>query len=173
MEGHLNFQGGLSLSNRDLIIDLSKRNRLTAVYQSKLFVKSGGLMALSPNQEEQFRTAARYADKVVRGAKSSDLPIQYPGSYSRSIWAQRPPWVCNFQKPSCDDPISCSAKDRCLFLPSITANTGPLKAEEIANFAEGNSITLSFAKLWCNAECGCTIYVILDHAAGPLKANRD
>ena len=85
MEGLLNFQGGLSLSNRDLIIDMAKRNRLPAVYQSKLFVESGGLMALSPDQEKQFRTAARYADKVVRGAKPGDLPIQYPGRYYLSV----------------------------------------------------------------------------------------
>lgn len=85
MEGLVNFQGGLSLSNRDLIVDFARRSRLPAVYQSKLFVESGGLMALSPNQEEQFRTAARYADQVVRGAKPGDLPIQYPGRYYLSV----------------------------------------------------------------------------------------
>ena len=85
MEGLVNFQGGLSLSNRELIIVFAKRYRMPAIYQSKLFVESGGLMALSPNQEEQFRTAARYADRVVRGAKPGDLPLQYPGRYYLSV----------------------------------------------------------------------------------------
>lgn len=84
-EGLVNFQGGLSLSNRGLIIDVVKRHRLPAIYQSKLFVESGGLMALSPNQEEQFRTAARYADKVLRGAKPDDLPLQYSEHYYLSV----------------------------------------------------------------------------------------
>ena len=85
MEGLVNFQGGLSLSNRELIINFAERYRMPAIYQSKLFVESGGLMALSPNQEEQFRTAARYADRVVRGAKPGDLPLQYPGRYYLSV----------------------------------------------------------------------------------------
>lgn len=85
VEGLVNFQGGLSLRYRDLIIDVAKRHRLPAIYQSKLFVESGGMMALSPDQEKQFRTAARYADKVVRGARPGDLPIQYPGRYYLSV----------------------------------------------------------------------------------------
>lgn len=85
MHGLVNFQGGLSLSNRELIIDFARRYRLPAIYQSKLFVQSGGLMALSPDQEEQFRAAARYADQVVRGAKPGDLPIRYPGRYYLSV----------------------------------------------------------------------------------------
>ena len=85
MDSLVNFQGGLSLSHRDRIIDVVKRHRLPAIYQSKLFVESGGLMALSPDQEEQFRTAAKYADRVVRGSKPGDLPIQYPGRYYLSV----------------------------------------------------------------------------------------
>lgn len=85
MQGLVNFQGGLSLSNRDLIIDFVKRHRLPAIYQSRLFVQSGGLMALSPDQEEQFRLAARYAVRVVHGAKPSELPILHPGRYYLSV----------------------------------------------------------------------------------------
>ena len=85
MEGLVNFQGGLSLTNRDLIIDFTKRHRLSAIYQSRLFVESGGLMALSPNQEEQFRLAARYAGRIVRGAKPSNLPILHPSRYYLSV----------------------------------------------------------------------------------------
>ena len=85
MRGLLNFQGGLSLTVRDLIIDFAKRRRLPAIYQSKLFVDSGGLMALSPDQEEQYRMAARNADRVIRGTKPGDIPILYPPRYFLSI----------------------------------------------------------------------------------------
>lgn len=59
MDGLVNFQGALSLVNRQLIIDTMRQHRIAAIYQSRLFVTSGGLMALSPDQEEQFREAAR------------------------------------------------------------------------------------------------------------------
>lgn len=85
MQGIVNFQGGLSLSFRDSIIAFARRHRLPAIYQSKLFVDSGGLMALSPDQEEQYRMAARYADQIVRGAKPGDLPIRYPPRYYLSL----------------------------------------------------------------------------------------
>ena len=67
------------------LYDAAKRHRLSAIYQSRLFVESGGLMALSPNQEEQFRLAARYAGRIVRGAKPSNLPILHPSRYYLSV----------------------------------------------------------------------------------------
>jgi putative ABC transport system substrate-binding protein len=85
MQGLVNFQGGLSLTLRALIIDFAKRRRLPAIYQSKLFTESGGLMALSPDQEEQYRMAARNADRIVRGAKPGDIPIVHPPRYFLSI----------------------------------------------------------------------------------------
>ena len=85
MDGLANFQGGLSLSNRQLIVDFAAKNRLPAVYQSAFFVEAGGLMAWAPNQEEQFREAARYVDKILRGAKPGDLPVHYPGRYYLTI----------------------------------------------------------------------------------------
>jgi len=54
---------------------------MPAMYQSRLFVTSGGLMALSPDQDEQFRIAARYADRILRGARPGDLPIRHPARY--------------------------------------------------------------------------------------------
>ena len=81
MDGLANFQGGLSLANRQLIVDFAAKNRLPAVYQATFFVEAGGLMAWSPNQEEQYREAARYVDKILRGAEPGDLPIRYPGRY--------------------------------------------------------------------------------------------
>jgi putative ABC transport system substrate-binding protein len=75
MDGVANFQGGLSLANRQLIVDFMAKNRLPAVYQSEFFVEAGGLMAWAPDQEEQYREAARYVDRILRGSKPGDLPI--------------------------------------------------------------------------------------------------
>lgn len=88
MDGLVNFQGGLSLSNRQLIVDTMRQHRIPAIYQSRLFVTSGGLMALSPAQEEQFREAARYVDKILKGAKPGDLPIKHPSKYILSVSAK-------------------------------------------------------------------------------------
>ena len=81
MEGLANFQGGLSLANRQLIVDFAAKNRLPAVYQSAFFAEAGGLLAWAPDQEGQYRTAARYVDKILRGASPGELPVSYPGRY--------------------------------------------------------------------------------------------
>lgn len=85
IDGLVNFQGAVSLMNRQLIIDTMRRHRIAAIYQSKLFATSGGLMALSPDQEEQFREAARYVDQILKGAKPGDLPIKHPSKYFLSV----------------------------------------------------------------------------------------
>ena len=85
MEGLVNFQGGLSLNQRQLIVDFAAKNHLPAVYQSAFFVEAGGLMAWAPNQEEQFREAARYVDRILRGAKPGDLPVHFPSRYYLTI----------------------------------------------------------------------------------------
>jgi putative tryptophan/tyrosine transport system substrate-binding protein len=85
MDGLVNFQGALSLVNRQLIVDLAAKNHLPAIYQSAFFVEVGGLMSWAPNQEEQFREAARYVDKILRGAKPGELPIHFPSRYYLTI----------------------------------------------------------------------------------------
>lgn len=85
MNGLANFQGAVSLANRQLVVDFAAKNRLPAVYQSAFFVEAGGLMAWAPDQEGQYRMAARYVDKIFRGAKPGDLPISHPGRYYLSI----------------------------------------------------------------------------------------
>jgi len=85
MNGLLNFQGAVSLVNRELIIDFAAKHRIPAIYQSKLFAEAGGLMSYAPDQDEQFRVAARYVDKILRGAKAGDLPIQHPARYFLTI----------------------------------------------------------------------------------------
>ena len=85
MNGLVNFQSGFSLAHRQFIVDFAAGHRLPAIYQATRFVDAGGLMAWSPDQDEQFREAARYADKVLRGAKVGDLPIKYPHRYLLTI----------------------------------------------------------------------------------------
>ena len=85
MEGLANFQGAVSLANRQLVVDFAAKNRLPAVYQSAFFVDAGGLMAWAPDQEGQYRMAARYVDKIFRGAKPGNLPVSHPGRYYLSI----------------------------------------------------------------------------------------
>src|SRR5262245_45264325 len=85
MDGLANFQGALSITNRQLIVDFAAKNRLPAVYQSAFFVEAGGLMAWAPNQEGQYRMAARYVDQILKGARPGDLPIRYPGRYYLTI----------------------------------------------------------------------------------------
>ena len=85
MDGLLNFQGGLSLSNRQLIVDFAAEHRLPAIYQATLFAEAGGLMSWAPNLENQYRAAAHYVDKILKGAKPGDLPITYPSDYSLTV----------------------------------------------------------------------------------------
>jgi putative tryptophan/tyrosine transport system substrate-binding protein len=85
MDGLANFQGGLSLANRQLIVDFAAKNRLPAIYQAMFFVEAGGLMAWAPNQEEQYRQAARYINLILKGAKPGDLPVHYPSRYYLTI----------------------------------------------------------------------------------------
>jgi len=81
MNGLLNFQGGLSLANRQMIVDFAVAQRLPAVYQSAFFVESGGLMAWAPDQQNQYRIGARIADQILKGKKPGEIPVRYPEPY--------------------------------------------------------------------------------------------
>jgi putative tryptophan/tyrosine transport system substrate-binding protein len=81
MDGLVNFQGGLSLANRQMIIDFAAAHRLPAVYQSLFFVASGGLMAWAPDQRDQYRLGARYAEQILKGKQPGDIPVQHPAPY--------------------------------------------------------------------------------------------
>jgi putative ABC transport system substrate-binding protein len=85
MNGLLNFQGGLSLANRQVIVDFAAAHRLPAVYQSLFFVQSGGLMAWAPDQREQYRLAARMAAQILKGKKPGDIPVQHPEPYQLHV----------------------------------------------------------------------------------------
>jgi len=70
-----------TLTHRDLIVALAARHRLPAVYSFRLFVTAGGLMSYGTNQVEMFGQTASYIDRILRGAKPSDLPVQAPTKY--------------------------------------------------------------------------------------------
>ena len=71
--------------NSDLIIGLAARYRLPAIYTNKFFVVAGGLMSYGVIAVEQYRQAASYVDRILRGAKPSDLPVQTPTKYETVI----------------------------------------------------------------------------------------
>jgi len=64
--------------HRDAIVALAARYRLPAIYPLRSFVDGGGLMSYGFDQDEQFRQAAAYVDRILRGAKPADLPVQEP-----------------------------------------------------------------------------------------------
>ena len=68
----------LFTSQRRQIIDLAVKSRLPASYARPEFVQSGGLMTYGPNINDLFRRAATYVDKILRGAKPADLPVEQP-----------------------------------------------------------------------------------------------
>jgi ABC-type uncharacterized transport system substrate-binding protein len=67
-----------NVANRDPIIAFAARYRVPAIYFNRFFADSGGLMAYGSPFAEFFRQAARYVDRILRGAKTSDLPVQAP-----------------------------------------------------------------------------------------------
>jgi len=73
------------LKHRDLVIVLAARYRLPAVYAIRDFVPAGGLMAYSTDIVDQNRQAASYVDRILRGGKPSDLPVQAPAKYQTTI----------------------------------------------------------------------------------------
>jgi putative tryptophan/tyrosine transport system substrate-binding protein len=72
-------------SNRDLIIALAARYGVPAIYNSRLYAESGGLIAYGEDRAEQFRQAAGYIDHILKGAKPADLPIQLPTKFELLI----------------------------------------------------------------------------------------
>jgi len=73
--------GGRMRSHRDLIVKLAARHKLPAVYYDRVYVDSGGLISYGPDFVDQFRRAAGYVDRVLKGEKPSDLPVQAPTKY--------------------------------------------------------------------------------------------
>jgi len=68
----------LATTRRDVIISLAARYRLPAVYGLRLFVADGGLMSYGPDTSDVYPRAAGYIDRILRGEKPGDLPVQFP-----------------------------------------------------------------------------------------------
>ena len=71
--------------HRELIIMLAARHRLPAVYPFRYFVTSGGLISYGPDPTDQFRRAAGYVGRILKGEKAADLPVQSPTQYELAI----------------------------------------------------------------------------------------
>jgi putative ABC transport system substrate-binding protein len=78
---------GSSLANdhRELIIGLAVRHKLPAIYSDRIFVIAGGLVSYGPDRIDQYRRAAEYIDRILKGEKPADLPVQAPTKYELVI----------------------------------------------------------------------------------------
>ena len=78
--------GSVTFANeRRRLVDLAAKNRLPAVYMERDYVDAGGLMSYGPNVADLFRRAATYVDKILKGAKPGDLPVEQPTKFELVI----------------------------------------------------------------------------------------
>ncbi|HET7190652.1 MAG TPA: ABC transporter substrate-binding protein [Pseudolabrys sp.] len=78
-------ESGKSIVHRKLIIKLAAKHRLPAIYPYRYFVADGGLMSYGPDELDAFRLAAGYVDRILKGEKPADLPVQTPTKYELVI----------------------------------------------------------------------------------------
>ncbi len=74
-----------NFKNRQLIADAARKNRIPSMFDEGLFVDAGGLVSYGPSYFEQFRRAATYVDKILKGAKPADLPVEQPIKFDLSL----------------------------------------------------------------------------------------
>ena len=72
-------------AHRDVIITLAAQHRLPAIYPYRYYVTSGGLISYGPDTIDQYRQAAGYVDRILKGEKPADLPVQAPTKYETVI----------------------------------------------------------------------------------------
>ena len=70
---------------RAQIISAAARNNVPAVYIASDFVRDGGLLSYGPDPVDPYRRAAIYVDRILRGAKPGDLPVQFPAKYEMAV----------------------------------------------------------------------------------------
>ena len=75
----------LTTRHRDLIITLAARHKLPAIYGGRWYVADGGLLSYGPDYVDQFRRAAGYVDRILKGEKPADMPVQAPTKYELVI----------------------------------------------------------------------------------------
>jgi len=71
--------------HRELIIKLAAKHRVPAVYPLRIFATDGGLISYGPDVVDQFRQAASYVDRILKGEKPADLPVQAPTKFNLVI----------------------------------------------------------------------------------------
>src|SRR5262249_46499942 len=75
----------LTSGYRGLVADFAKKHKLPTVFGAREFAEAGGLMSYAPDISEGFRRAATYVDKILKGAKPGDLPIEQPTKFELVI----------------------------------------------------------------------------------------
>jgi putative ABC transport system substrate-binding protein len=75
----------LAVVHRDFIVTLAARHKLPAIYFMHAFVAEGGLISYGPDFVDQYRRAAVYVDRILKGEKPADLPVQAPTKYELAI----------------------------------------------------------------------------------------
>jgi len=78
VNGLLVFPEGVTLDNRMGIVDFATKRRLPSMLGWKEYVEAGGLMSYGPNRDESFKRIAVYVDKILKGTKPTDLPVELP-----------------------------------------------------------------------------------------------
>jgi putative ABC transport system substrate-binding protein len=83
--GMIVLPGSLTITHRAQIIGLAARHRLPAVYPFRYYAAAGGLISYGPEPVDQYRRAAGYVDRILKGEKAADLPVQAPTKYELVI----------------------------------------------------------------------------------------
>ena len=78
-------QDALAQANMELLVSLAARHRLPAIYSSREYAEAGGLMSFGVDYPDLYRRAATYVDKVLRGVKPADLPVEQPTKFELVI----------------------------------------------------------------------------------------
>ena len=81
----LAFDDSMFWLNRGRLVELEAKHRLPAMHDVRKYVKAGGLMACGPDLADLFRRAATYVDKILKGAKPADLPVEQPTKFELVI----------------------------------------------------------------------------------------
>ena len=79
------FGNPANFKGRQLIADAARKNRLPSMFDEGIFVEAGGLVSYGPSYYDQFRRAASYVDKLLKGAKPADLPVEQPTKFDLSL----------------------------------------------------------------------------------------
>jgi putative ABC transport system substrate-binding protein len=99
--GLMMVSGALAGSHRTEIAELATKSRLPVIYQRQEYVEAGGLMSYGVNRNDLFRRAATYVDKILKGTKPADLPVEQPTKFelvinlktAKQIGVTIPQWV--------------------------------------------------------------------------------